>query len=284
MTKKSLAIIAAITVVGLLFLVYLAATFESPEGTRTVELEQPIPKAPEPVERTIAPQPEVPVAAQPTPVEPPVEIAPEPEPEPVEEVVEAIPLPSLNESDSFLLEQLASFELGSRLLEVVNAEQIARQFVVFVENVSQGSLPQLDYPIKRLSQSMAVREIDDNLYEMEAGSFKRYDAMVSTLVAVDPQAAMALYELAKPLLQEAYAEIGYRNRDFDNAMLGAIDTVINARTAPGPYQLVKPKVMYVYADAEIESMNAVEKQLLRMGPDNAAKLKAALARYKELLN
>ena len=45
MSKKSLTIIAAIAVVGLLFLVYLAATFESPEGTRTVEIAPPVPVA-----------------------------------------------------------------------------------------------------------------------------------------------------------------------------------------------------------------------------------------------
>ena len=119
---------------------------------------------------------------------------------------------------------------------------------------------------------------------MEPASFKRYDALVDTLVSIDPDRALALYELIKPLLQEAYAEIGYANRDFDQALSAAIDVVVNAKSVEGPYQLVKPKVMYVYANADIEQMNAVEKQLLRMGPENAAKLKAALTRLKNQLN
>jgi hypothetical protein len=89
--------------------------------------------------------------------------------------------------------------------------------------------------------------------------------------------------MLEELLQEAYAEIGYPNRDFDATLLRAIDTVINARTAEGPFQLVKPRVMYLYADSEIESYSPVEKQLLRMGPQNAEKLKLALAQYRERL-
>src|SRR5690606_41060465 len=64
---KSLAIIAAIAVIGLLFLVYLAATFESPEGaTRTVEIEAPIPRPPEPAPVEPEPQPNLlPVTREP---------------------------------------------------------------------------------------------------------------------------------------------------------------------------------------------------------------------------
>lgn len=282
MAKKSLAIIAAIAVIGLLFLVYLAATYEAPEGMRTVELEQPIPRAPEPVQRVIEAQPVVPEAAEPVEVAPPVEVVREPVPVP--EPAEVVALPSLNTSDSFLLSRISTFEIGERLVDIVVPEQLVRQFVVFTENVAQGSLPQLDYPVRRLPQSMAVKEIDENLYEMEPSSYNRYNSMVDTLAAMNPEQALALYEVVKPLLQEAYGEIGYRGRDFDEALEGAIDTVINARTVEGPFQLVKPKVMYVYADADIESMSPVEKQLLRMGPENAAKLKAALARFKEQLN
>ena len=46
---------------------------------------------------------------------------------------------------------------------------------------------------------------------------------------------------------------------------------------------MKPRVMYLYADSEIESYSPVEKQLLRMGPQNAEKLKLALAQYRERL-
>lgn len=280
MSKKSLTIIAAIAVIGLLFLVYLAATFESPEGTRTVEIAPPVPATPAPVERVIAPAPTV------------ARVTEDATPPPVVELVEATPtsaaepavdLPGLNESDEFVLSRLGGIEIGAALLNLITSEEVIRRFVVFVDNVAEGNLPQLDYPVRRLQQQPAVREVDTNLYEMQTVSYQRYTPLVDGLVAVSPDLAVPIYRLVKPLLQEAYAEIGYPNRDFDATLLRAIDTVLNARTAEGPFQLVKPRVMYLYADSTLESYSPVEKQLLRMGPQNAEKLKLALAQYRDRL-
>jgi len=281
MANKSLTIIAAIAVIGMLFLVYLAATFESPEGTRTVEIEAPVPRVPEPVQRAVEPAPAPPpIAQQPAMPLLPVEVVEEPVPE---VAVEAVELPTLNMSDTFVVARLSAIETGSALLDVLTSEELIRRFVVFVENVAEGNLPQLDYPVARLSQSMAVRELDENLFEMQTVSYQRYTALIDTLVSIEPEQALAAYRVLKPLFQEAYAEIGYPNRNFDDALVRAIDTVLEARTAEGPFQLIKPKVMYVYADSQIESFSPVEKQLLRMGPQNVQKLKAGLAQYRERL-
>ena len=280
MANKSLAIIAAIAVIGLLFLVYLAATFETPEGTRTVAIEAPVPIAPAAVERIVEPTALLPTINEPAPavvqtiVEKPVA------PAVIEEVVE---LPTLNLSDAFVLTRLGALETGATLLELLTSEELIRRFVVFVENVSQGSLPQLEYPVRRLQQPMAVREVDANLFEMQTVSYQRYTPLIDALTAVDPDQAVAIYRILRPLFQESFAEIGYPNRSFDEVLIRAIDNVVGAQTAEGPFQLVKPKVMYVYADAGIESMTPVEKQLLRMGPQNAEKLKVALAQYRERL-
>lgn len=281
MPNKSLAIIAAIAVIGLLFLVYLAATFESPEGTRTVDIAVPVPRAPEPIERVETPAP------TPAPILPTERPAPEAvavtEPVVPEVAQEIIDLPVLNESDAFLTERLQGLETGARLLSLIVSEDLIRKFVVFVDNVADGNLPQLEYPVRRPSQAMAVRELDENLFEMQTVSYQRYTPIVDGLAAVNPELALQMYRMMKPLFQEAYREIGYGSRDFDDTLVRAIDTVLNARTAEGPFQLIKPKVMYVYADAEIERLNPVEKQLLRAGPQNAEKLKLTLRQYRERL-
>lgn len=282
MPNKSLTIIAAIAVIGLLFLVYLAATFESPEGTQTLEIAPPVPRPLEPVQEEVvsAPAPvpafvELPTSREPSPV---VEAAPAPTV--VEEIVE---LPVLNASDSFLTERVGGLETGVQLLTLLTSADVIRKFVVFVDNVADGNLPQMEYPVRRPPQGMAVRELDENLYEMQTVSYQRYTPLIDALAAVNPQQALAIYRVMKPLFQEAYAEIGYPNRDFDTTLVRAIDNIVNARTAQGPFQLIKPKIMYVYADSEIERMTPVEKQLLRIGPQNAEKLKLALRQYRERL-
>lgn len=280
MPNKSLAIIAAIAVIGLLFLVYLAATFESPEGTRTVDIAVPVPQAPEPIQRTEPPA-AAPTAVLPT-ERPPAQLVVN-EPVVEEAPAEIIELPVLNESDAFLSERIEGLETGTRLLSLLVSEEMIRKFVVFVDNVADSNLPQLEYPVRRPSQAMAVRELDENLFEMQPVSYQRYTPIVDGLAAVNPEGALAIYRMMKPLIQEAYRELGYGNRNFDDTLVRAIDTVLNARTAQGPFQLIKPKVMYIYADAEIENLNPVEKQLLRLGPQNAEKLKLALRQYRERL-
>jgi hypothetical protein len=64
MAHKTLAIIAALSLVGVIFLVYLAMTFEPPESTRTVTVDTPVAR---PVER-VMPAAD-PVIADPAPVQ-----------------------------------------------------------------------------------------------------------------------------------------------------------------------------------------------------------------------
>lgn len=276
MAHKTLAIIAVLSLVGIIFLVYLALTFESPEATRTVEIDRPIPRPVEIVQ--VAPT----SSAEPTPapdiqIVPPIEIVEAPASEPSEV------LPSLSSSDSFVITRLAGIELGASLLRMLAPDDIIRKFVVFTHNVAQGELPQLDYPLRRIETEFVVREIDGNLYEMDPATYRRFDALVDTLVALEPEQAMRIYAALRPLFREAYAEIGYQDRDFDETVIGAIDQIMNAREQTGPYQLIKPTVMYLFAEGHIEDMTPVEKQLLRLGSDNTAKLINRLPAYRERL-
>ncbi|MBT6549201.1 MAG: DUF3014 domain-containing protein, partial [Gammaproteobacteria bacterium] len=51
----------------------------------------------------------------------------------------------------------------------------------------------------------------------------------------------------------------------------------------GPFQLVKPSVMYLYADTRLEELANMNKQLIRLGPENSARLKAKLREFKQAL-
>lgn len=142
MAHKTLAIIAVLSLIGVLFLVYLGLTFEPPEATRTVEIERPVPR---PVTPATTPAPVDPVDADPIDiqeVEPvPVPDVAESEPDPEPERPEVEPLPSLNNSDSAVLTRLAGLEMGASLLRLLTPDDIIRKFVVFTYNAAQGELP-----------------------------------------------------------------------------------------------------------------------------------------------
>lgn len=293
MSKFGLWAIAAIAILTLLYLVYLAATFEAPTGTTTVVVPASAAQTePEPsaviVQPSLTPKrlqapPEPPAAA----AEPVIEEAPE-EVEIVAAVVDeadstVVQLPTLNDSDEFVFQSLRTLHNSAALLNILTDEQLIRSLVVFVDNISRGEFPQTGLPYRRMQQEMQVRNLDDNLYVMDQSAHARFDQLVDTLVAIDTDQAMVLYRTLSPLFQQAYAEIGFRNVNFDDTLRSAINIVLDLPNVEGPYQLVKPSVMYLYADANIENLEEVQKLLIRLGPDNTEQLKTKLREFSASL-
>ena len=302
MTKSGLFVIAAVAILTLLSLVYFALTVDSPEGTTTLVIEPPVsvvenspapspspapstqPNSPLPQIRLQPQQESASVAAlsEPEIAAPPeevvqVELAPEPELN--EDETNVIELPTLTDSDPFVFEILQTLQNGMALVNALAEDQIVRKFVVFVENISRGEFPQTGLPYKGLGQEMPVSEIDDNLFVMDQVAHSRFDQVVSTFVETDTDSAVIIYQMLLPLFQQAYAEIGFRNVSFDETLRAAINNVLRTTNMEGPYQLVKPSVMYLYADSSVENLAEVHKQLLRIGPDNTSALKAKLREF-----
>lgn len=286
MSKTGLWAIAGVAVLTLFYLVYLAATFEAPTGTTTVVLPVAAPQETAPAREI--PQPAMPstavtsapdaatvsgnsaVAVAPAPVEVPVFEAPE---------LSIANLPPLNDSDSFVLEGLQAIQNSVAIVPLLANEQFVRKFVVFVENVSREGFPQTELPYRPLEQEMPVTNIDDNLFLMAPAAHARFDQVVDTFIAMDTEQILILYRTLSPLLQQAYAEIGFRDENFDDTLRRALMEVVNATPPEGPFQLVKPSVMYLYADSSIENLSEVNKQLIRLGPENTAKLQDKLRQF-----
>ena len=290
MSKSGLWTIAGVAVLSLLYLVYLAVSYEAPTGTTTVALPppalQPVVEEPTPVVRPILPEtrlqpepePPAPAAADPVVEPPPVEVAvAEPEEEGPESPV--IQLPSLNQSDEFVFEGLRAFQNGVALVGLLANDQLIRKFVVFVENISRGEFPQTGLPYRAIGQEMPVTNIDENLFVMDESANARFDKVIETFVEIDTDHAMVLYRTLSPLFQQAYAEIGFRDVNFDDTLRDAITNVLRTTNIVGPFQLVKPSVMYLYADASVENLQEVHKQLIRIGPNNTAQLKVKLRQF-----
>ena len=282
MSKAGIWSIAAIAVCTFLYLVYLAVAFEPPKGTTTVILPTPAAEIeviePRPVPTRITPS--TPAAAASVEVEPIVVDVVEVE-APVAEA--AVDLPRLNDSDSFVAEKISELSSGTSLLGYLVDEQLVRRAVVLVENISRGQYPQTALPYKPIVEEMQVSSDDGRLFTMEAASYTRFDAAVAAFVALDTEQTVGLYRLLSPLLQQAYAEIGFRDAEFEQALIKAIDAVLSAPEIEGPFQLVKPSVMYLYADTRLEELANMNKQLIRLGPENSARLKAKLREFKQAL-
>lgn len=294
MSKIGIWAVAAVAVGTMLYLIYTALTFEAPQGRTTVAIAAPVEVAPAPAVETVNPERSSPLPssifrpqAEPAAVavaEPVIAEMPEEIERPAPEPVAASPqLPSLNESDRFVISQITALSNGAQIVRYLASDQLVRKFVILVENISRGEFPQTGLPYKPMQTEMQVRNIDDNLFVMDEAAHARFDQVIGVFMAVDTDTAIALYRLLSPLFQQAFAEIGFRDENFDDTLRKAINVVVNSEQVAGPYQLVKPSVMYLYADSSIENLQEVHKQLIRIGPENSAKLKNKLMEFASLL-
>jgi hypothetical protein len=262
--------------IGLVFVAILAFLLPgSPDPEPAPVVEQPVP-VPVPEIRTITeppapPEPPVPPpAAEPVVVEAPEPVTPE------SPAVEPVVLPSLNNSDRFVRDEITGMDNGSPLLNLMSSQEIVRKFVTATENVSRGFYPTQNLPLNMLDSPVVVQSIGEDRYLLSPASYDRYTPLVNAVVNMEATQGVQLYRKIMPLVNRAFGELGLPNRDFDQVLLSAIDNIINARTAEGPYELIRPNVNYKFADPAIENLREVEKLLLRMGPDNASRLKAKL--------
>jgi hypothetical protein len=101
--------------------------------------------------------------------------------------------------------------------------------------------------------------------------------------AVDAKTLVGIYVHFYPLLQEDYRALGYPNGYFNDRLVQTIDDLLSAPEVSAPPALVQPKVFYQYADPDLESRSAGQKIMMRMGPDNAARIKAKLREIRALV-
>ena len=108
----------------------------------------------------------------------------------------------------------------------------------------------------------------------------RWSRVISQL---DAKQLGALYIHYYPLFQQSYQNLGYPNGYFNDRLVEVIDNLLATPEPKGPIELVRPNVMYTYADPALESRSAGQKLLIRMGPENAKAIKAKLTELRALI-
>ncbi|MEX2525506.1 MAG: DUF3014 domain-containing protein [Gammaproteobacteria bacterium] len=200
-------------------------------------------------------------------------------PEPEEE-----PLPELAQSDEPLREMVAGMDAGERLDDLFIFDSVIRHFVVTVDNMTREKLPQKYRIAERVPGSFMVEETGDpDRYFLDPENYQRYTPFIEVAEVIDLSALLAIYSRYYPLFQEAYEELGYPDRYFNDRLIEVIDHLLAAPRVEGRIELVRPKVFYRFADADMESLSAGQKAMIRMGPDNAERIKTRLRELRALL-
>jgi len=195
----------------------------------------------------------------------------------------AVPLPDLDQSDAMVQEDLGRLSDLAQLEQLFTFESAIRRFVVIVDNLTAPKLPQ-KFRFTRLPQDkFLVQHAVDGVDYIAPANYERYTPYVRYIEDLDITRTAALYHKLYPLLQQAYAELGYPDRRFNDRVLEVIDHLLASPTVTGPVKLLQPSVYYTYADANLEALSSGQKLLLRIGPANASKVKNWLLRLRGAL-
>ncbi|QFT56560.1 DUF3014 domain-containing protein [Microbulbifer sp. THAF38] len=208
---------------------------------------------------------------------------PEPqEPAPVEEPSREPP-PPLNESDKAAYDDLMSLAPDNALSRWLVNDEVVRKWVAAVNSGSRGDLIHKHRPLKTIRGPIIVTGSSMEGYELSPDNYRRYDQPVRLFALMDTDTAVGLYQYWYPRLAQAYGELGIRNKTFHQVVIEAIDKVLAAPEVEGPIKLVRPSVYYKFADPKLEKLPGVQKLMIRMGPDNAARVKEKLKELKQKL-
>ncbi len=270
---------------GTIVVVVLLALAAAFLGWRWYQQQQPVPAVPSP-----------PVAAAPNdaPAVPPLSPLPELlEPHnPMEGL--AAPdagLPPVADSDTRVTKALAELFGGKAATQFLRPDGVVRRFVATVDNLPREQAPASAWPVEPTGQRfITARQGETDV--IDGRNAARYTALVQLAQSVDPAKAAKVYARLYPLFQQAYEELGYPGRYFNDRLVAVIDHLLQAPEPAGPVRVrlvevkgsvpsQRPWVRYEYVDPALESLSAGQKIMVRVGLENERRLKASLRSFRQ---
>ena len=159
--------------------------------------------------------------------------------------------------------------------DVVISKDMARRIVATIDNLPRKKMAERLLPIKPPGGQFAISG-QGEIVTLNPSNYARYARYVKLAQTVDTKQLVAIYVHYYPLFQQAYRELGYPKKEFNDRVVQAIDDLLAAPEAPQPLELVRPKVLYEFEDPALEDLSAGRKIMLRIGPENALTMKAKL--------
>ena len=211
---------------------------------------------------------------------------------PVEEVI-ATPIPAptatppiLNNSDQHVQNNVRKLNQGEQLLKLLTGDEILRKIVRAVHQLSEGNVVKQYRPIKSPAGLFRADKISEGdaetlaTYSALEANTGRYDNYVAIIDNLDPSIIASLYRTYSPLLEQAYGELGLNKGSFDEALKKSIDLLLATPNVQDNYLLVRPSVMYRFADPSFERLPNAQKLMIRIGKDNRKKVVEFLEEVK----
>lgn len=199
-------------------------------------------------------------------------------------------LPALAESDARVAELLAGLLGRDKVASFLLTDGFVRRVVATVDNLGRAQAPSRMWPVPPTPQRFVVDGpgTDDAApTTIAVANAARYSAFMAFAEAVPLEPAVALYARLYPLFQQAYEELGYPGRYFNDRLVAVLDHLLLAPEPQGQLRVkltpvntdvpnLRPWVRYEFVDPALQSLSSGQKLLVRMGPAHEARAKALI--------
>jgi hypothetical protein len=177
------------------------------------------------------------------------------------------PVPPLDASDDFVRALIRQLSQKPEWAAWLASGDLVRSFVVSVDKIAVGSSPAKE--LKPAAPQGKFQTLGSGrTLRIDPASYDRYNSLANVVDAIDPDGAARAYRRLRPLMQQAFDELGYVNLPFDERLARALGQLVDVPVPEGDVMLEATSVTFQYADPELEALSPAQKHLLRMGPHN----------------
>jgi hypothetical protein len=194
-----------------------------------------------------------------------------------------IELPPLGQMDIFLRALLASLSASPELARWLATDDLIQQMAHAIDLVSRGQSPSPELSVLR-PEGLFQTSGSSRATTIDPATYRRFDGLARAVASLDPASVAAAYRTIRPRLEEAYRGLGRTTLTVDQAVAAALQVLIDTPQVADPVRLVPgPGATLAFADPELQRLPAAQKQILRMGPENATRVKTALVGIKSAI-
>ncbi len=189
---------------------------------------------------------------------------------------------TLTNSDPKIARQFAE-ELPSNPLPLLTDEYMVRKFVRAVNALADGNLVSQYRPFVPPQSTFRSAPLTEDTWRIDESNYARYTPYIDLLEKIGPEKLVALHRQYLPLMEQAFRELGSEKPNYETALRAALQELSSPSKTGFVPVLVRPSVMFKFQDKQLESLPAVQKLLLRMGPDNQYRLQRLCQKVLESL-
>lgn len=188
--------------------------------------------------------------------------------------VEPLDLPELEGSDAFVRDLVAGLSSHPQLARWLVTDGLIDRYVSVVLDLAGGSSPLEHVEFLRPEEDFRVRSGSGDRQTIDPESYQRWNLLAETFASLDVEGTVRLHRQLRPLIEEAWEARGIPDMSFDHALARALNTLRDAEIPRDPPEVVLVEGIWEFADPELEALPGAQKALIRMGPENADRIRA----------